>query len=99
MTLLVLGGTSDAKYLAQQLHQAGISLIYSVAGKVGTPKTSYPIISGGFSVFGGLEHFLQQKKITGVLDVTHPYALNITQQACTLAEQNGLPYWRYERPA
>lgn len=101
MTLLLLGGTSDAKYLAHELHISNIPLVYSLAGKV--EKThrhyNYPVIIGGFSQSGGLANFIRQQNITAVLDATHPYATQITEQAFITAQNMNIPYWRYERPA
>ncbi len=34
MTLLVLGGTQEGKRVARRLHQAGLQVIYSIAGLV-----------------------------------------------------------------
>ena len=99
MTLLVLGGTGEAKRMAQRLHQRGVDLIYSVAGLVRQPDVSCPVVSGGFSQHGGLQVYIGEQKITALLDMTHPYALQMSQAALSAAEQLALPYWRYQRPA
>lgn len=99
MKLLLLGGTGEAKQMAARLHQRGVDLIYSVAGLVRQPQLACPVVSGGFSQRGGLQQFIEQQGIAGILDMTHPYAEQMTQTATQIAEQLALPYWRYQRPA
>lgn len=95
--ILLLGGTGDAVGLARQLAQAGVPLIYSIAGLVRHPDLPVPVISGGFSQYGGLEAYLSQQGITGVLDATHPYATNISKAAVQAATSRQIPIWRYLR--
>ncbi len=98
MKLLLLGGTSEAKILAKALHENGIELIYSIAGLVRTPNLNCQVMVGGFSKLGGLNHFIQQHKICGIIDATHPYAQRMSDQAVLSAKQNGIPCWRFNRP-
>ncbi len=98
MTLLLLGGTSDARHLADKLHNQGITLIYSVAGLVRMPDVSCEIITGGFRQFGGLLKYIQQQNISAILDVTHPYAQTMSSTAVTAAKQSNIPCWRFHRP-
>lgn len=99
MKLLLLGGTADGRKLAAQLHEQGIEVIYSVAGLVRKPQLDCQVISGGFSQHGGLENYLQREQITAVLDVTHPYAQQMSSTAQSVCETLNLPYWRFHRPA
>lgn len=99
MKLLLLGGTSEAKQMAARLHQRGVKVIYSVAGLVRQPELACSLVSGGFSQRGGLPLYIEQQAITAILDMTHPYAEQMTQTATQVAKQLALPYWRYQRPA
>jgi len=99
MKLLLLGGTADGRKLAALLHEQGIEVIYSIAGLVRKPPLDCQIISGGFSQHGGLVSYLQQEKITAVLDVTHPYAQQMSSTAQAVCESLNLPYWRFHRQA
>ncbi|MGH1540642.1 MAG: precorrin-6A/cobalt-precorrin-6A reductase [Arenicella sp.] len=99
MKLLILGGTSDARRLAQNLHQRGISVIYSLAGLVRLPVADYTVISGGFSQYGGLVNYLRGHDITGIVDATHPYSMTMSEKASKAARACSLPCWRYHRPA
>jgi precorrin-6A/cobalt-precorrin-6A reductase len=53
---------------------------------------------------GGLDEallgeFMRAQHIGAVLDVSHPFAVEISQGAIAAAQILNLPYWRYERPA
>ncbi|WP_422382135.1 precorrin-6A reductase [Marinicellulosiphila megalodicopiae] len=96
--ILILGGTSDARRLATSLINSQIAVIYSIAGLVRTPDLACQIHIGGFSQYGGMQHYLKDQDIQCVLDATHPFAVNISnkaQQACSLCQTQ---YIRFERP-
>lgn len=97
--LLILGGTADARIMAGKLHEAGVEVIYSVAGMVRRPVLDCQVISGGFSQFGGLANYLKEQQISLLLDATHPYASRISQAAVDAAEQLAIECWRYDRPS
>ena len=99
MKLLLLGGTADARRMADQLHQAGISVVYSIAGLVRVPKVDCQLLVGGFSQFGGLAKYLQEQHIDAILDITHPYAATMSTTAVVAAKALAIPCWRLHRPA
>ncbi|MDQ7073832.1 MAG: precorrin-6A reductase [Gammaproteobacteria bacterium] len=96
--ILLLGGTSEGRILAERFSDAGLKLIYSVAGLVRQPILRVSVITGGFTQFGGLQRYLKSHKIRAVVDATHPYALKISATAQQAALQLGLPYLRFQRP-
>lgn len=101
MKLLILGGTTEGKALAQSLSQSavvGLEIIYSVAGLVRQPELLCEVISGGFSPRGGLQQYLQQNAVDAVFDCTHPYAVQMSTTAVAAARANNIPCWRIERP-
>lgn len=99
MRLLLLGGTSEAKQLARELHRQDVELVYSIAGLVRWPDLPCEVISGGFSRIGGLEQYLRAAGITRVLDATHPFAARMSRGAVEACAAAGIPCWRYLRPA
>ena len=99
MTILLLGGTADARNLADRLLQQDIEIIYSVAGLVRTPDMTCEVLVGGFSALGGLAHYVDEKNISMIVDVTHPYAKKMTQTAMMIAEERNIAYVRFHRPA
>jgi len=99
MTLLILGGTADARHLANNAIKHDIDIIYSVVGLVRVPKLACTLVVGGFSQFGGLENYIAQQKVSAILDVTHPYADVMSTKAALAAKATSIPYWRFHRPA
>ncbi|MCW4629477.1 MULTISPECIES: precorrin-6A/cobalt-precorrin-6A reductase [Marinomonas] len=99
MKILLLGGTADARHLADALHKEGLSVIYSLAGLVRVPKVDCQLVVGGFTQFGGLAQYLTDHNIGAILDVTHPYAQTMSSKAVIAAKEVGIPCWRFHRPA
>lgn len=99
--LWLIGGTSESRELAKQLIQQGIPCTVTVTTE--TARSLYPqspllrVIVGRMNAVQ-IQEFLQLEKIAGILDATHPYAVEISQTAIALSAQNCLPYLRYERP-
>ncbi|SHG42018.1 precorrin-6A/cobalt-precorrin-6A reductase [Marinomonas polaris DSM 16579] len=109
MKILLLGGTADARHLADALHKKGqnqsglnhskLNVIYSLAGLVRIPKVDCQLVVGGFTQFGGLAQYLKDNNIGAILDVTHPYAQTMSSKAVIAAKDVGIPCWRFHRPA
>ncbi len=97
MTILVLGGTSDGRRIADALHVAGLPVLYSVAGLVRPPKVLCEYISGGFTQYGGLANYLRTHCIKAILDATHPYATRISESAKIACDDNKIPCFRFLR--
>lgn len=96
--ILLLGGTADGRQFANQLHNEAFNVVYSVAGLVRMPNVPCAVISGGFSQFGGICEYIGANDISLVLDMTHPYAQNITKQAYQASRELSIPYLRFQRP-
>ena len=101
--VLVLGGTTEGKALVTRLLELGVPVVYSIAGLVRMPEfattaTPYEILHGGFQQFGGLARYLQQARILGVCDATHPFAEKMSATAWAKCRELAIPYWRYQRP-
>lgn len=99
MSLLILGGTSDAKRLTNKLINAGLDVTYSIAGKVRQPEIECKILTGGIQENGGWNDLLTSGIYSAVVDATHPYAARISAQAKEACEQHQLSYYHYRRPA
>ena len=98
MKLLILGGTGEAKKIAQKLITInGLEIIYSIAGLVRKPELNCEVISGGFSQLGGLTKYLQHKKIDLIVDATHPFAAKMSQQALCSAKEVNIPCYSFVR--
>lgn len=96
--VLLLGGTSGASELAQALHQAGVRACFSYAGVTQQPLAQpLPTRSGGFGGAQGLADFIRAQGISHVLDATHPFAAQMSRNACAACEATGTPLLALER--
>lgn len=99
MNILILGGTAEARQLAQRLVAMGHAVTTSLAG-----RTSAPILPEGelrmgkFGGVPGLAAYLRAARIARLVDATHPYAGQISINAVAAAQQSGVPLVRYMRP-
>jgi precorrin-6A/cobalt-precorrin-6A reductase len=99
MTILVLGGTAEARQLATALVTQGVDVISSLAGRVSTPNIPAGRVRvGGFGGAGGLANFLRREHASAVVDATHPFAARITKNVVDAASITGTPLIRLERP-
>jgi precorrin-6A/cobalt-precorrin-6A reductase len=95
--ILVLGGTGDAKRIAQALIALDMPLIYSIAGLVRVPDINCEILVGGFSQHGGLAKVMQQRGVSLLIDATHPFAAQMSHSAAEVSRQLSVPCWRLVR--
>lgn len=97
MTLLLLGGTGEARQIAKQLR--GQDAIISLAGATRNPEPQpLPTRIGGFGGAAGFKDFLHSANITSVLDATHPFAHRITERTAKICGAEGIPYLQFLRP-
>lgn len=98
--VLILGGTRDARALALQIAEAGISAVYSYAGRTVAPvPLPMPTRIGGFGGIDGLCTFLSDANISHIIDATHPFAETMSRHALTASERSGTPLIALSRPA
>jgi precorrin-6A/cobalt-precorrin-6A reductase len=99
VTVLVLGGTSEARDLAGALAAEGTPVISSLAGRVERPRLpAGGVRVGGFGGPGALAAWLSEHGIAAVVDATHPFAQRISESAATACSVSGVPLLRLERP-
>lgn len=100
MTILILGGTAEARVLAAELGRRNLSYVSSLAGRVSRPALPVgPVRVGGFGGIGGLIQFLTEHHVSLIIDATHPFASRISANAAAAARSYGCPLWRLERPS
>lgn len=99
MTVLVLGGTSEARSLAALLVAARIPVVSSLAGAVRQPRLPQGELRvGGFGGVDGLASYLTQQLISAVVDATHPFAARISDNAVIACSRTCTPLLRLGRP-
>ena len=80
--ILILGGTKEAAELARQLTESGNDVTTSLAGRTKEPKPlAGKIRIGGFGGATGLADWIVKNRIEKVIDATHPFATQISQNA------------------
>ncbi|WP_341925528.1 cobalt-precorrin-6A reductase [Nocardioides psychrotolerans] len=99
MSVLLLGGTGEARELARLLVEADIEVLSSLAGRVARPRLPVGETRlGGFGGVEGLRAHLREASYDVVVDATHPFAAGITDHAAQACAAEGVPLLRLERP-
>ena len=100
LRVLLLGGTSEAARLAERLASTpGIAATLSLAGRTINPAASpLPVRTGGFGGVSGLAEYLTRERIALVVDATHPFAAQISNNAIAAAAATGVSLLAVERP-
>ncbi|MET8433887.1 cobalt-precorrin-6A reductase [Streptomyces sp900116325] len=102
MHVLVLGGTTEARRLAESLVgalPAGARVTSSLAGRVASPKLPPGEVRvGGFGGADGLAEWLRTHRVDALIDATHPFAGTISFHAASAATAAHVPLLALRRP-
>ncbi|MGE7369494.1 cobalt-precorrin-6A reductase [Neorhizobium sp. NPDC001467] len=92
-SILILGGTTEARLLATALAKdARFVTSLSLAGRTQTPiEMPVPTRRGGFGGAPGLAGHLADNGIDLLIDATHPYAARISANAAEASRLSGIP--------
>ena len=97
--ILVLGGTAEARALAADLHDRGVPVTSSLAGRVARPRLPPGAVRiGGFGGPDALARWLGEHGVSAVIDATHPFAERISASAARACLTASVPLLRLERP-
>ena len=98
--VLILGGTRDARLLALELVQEpSLDVQMSLAGRTADPlDQGVPTRIGGFGGAKGLAEYLTQNAIDLVIDATHPFASQMSQNAAQAHQASGVALLHVQRP-
>lgn len=98
MKILLLGGTAEAREVAQALQ--GREVVYSLAGATDNPApTGIPSRIGGFGGVAGLAAFLRDGGFTHLIDATHPFAAQMKRHVDLAALETSVGAVHLLRPA
>jgi precorrin-6A/cobalt-precorrin-6A reductase len=99
--ILILGGTAEARQLAERLaERPDLSVTLSLAGRTRSPTAQpVPVRIGGFGGVEGLINELAQRRIDILIDATHPYAAVMSTHAVEAARLSDIPLLMLKRPA
>ncbi|WP_367714248.1 cobalt-precorrin-6A reductase (plasmid) [Nitratireductor sp. GISD-1A_MAKvit] len=100
-TLLILGGTGEARRLAERLcARSALRVVTSLAGRTSTPEALQGEVRvGGFGGADGLARYLEDQRIDLMVDATHPFAARMARNAAEAARLTGVPLITLMRPA
>ena len=93
-----IGGTSDSVNIAKMLAANDILFVVSVA-----TLAAQALYSQDTRVFVGcmnqkqMQSFCRQENIKAIVDASHPYAVEVSQNAIAISAKLNIPYLRYER--
>jgi precorrin-6A/cobalt-precorrin-6A reductase len=110
--VLILGGTTEARRLAEILHPAdagdptrgwssrtGVRVTTSLAGRVSRPTLPPGDVRvGGFGGGDGLAQWLREHHVDALIDATHPFAGTISFNAVSAAATAHVPLLALRRP-
>ncbi len=98
--ILILAGTTEATALARAVAERGIDGTVSFAGRVERPlRQPLPQRVGGFGGSDGLARWVEEHRITHVIDATHPFAVQMSRNAVDGCKAAGVPLVAVTRPA
>jgi precorrin-6A/cobalt-precorrin-6A reductase len=99
MSVLILGGTAEARELARLLVTDGLPVVSSLAGRVAAPALPEGDVRiGGFGGPLGLQDYLTEHRISAVVDATHPFAAQMSRHAAEATRAARTPLLRLARP-
>ncbi|MBY5821731.1 cobalt-precorrin-6A reductase [Rhizobium leguminosarum] len=98
--ILILGGTSEARLLAEALAaRDDCNVLLSLAGRTEKPAAQpVPVRIGGFGGAAALANFLKAGGYDLLIDATHPFAERISANAAFAAETTGIAAIALRRP-
>ncbi len=99
-TVLILGGTTEARALAAALVTQGTwRVVSSLAGRVSSPALpAGELRIGGFGGPDALAAWLRTEGVSAVVDATHPFAARISASVAQAAPAAGVPLLLVRRP-
>ncbi len=98
--VLILGGTTEARVLAERLAgDSRFETTISLAGRTANPISQpVPVRTGGFGGPVGLAQYLRDNGIDVLVDATHPFAANISRNAIAAASAAAIRLISVRRP-
>ncbi|CAI8428902.1 MAG: Precorrin-6A reductase [Rhodospirillaceae bacterium] len=98
--VLILGGTRDARQLAEALAAQGLRVTFALHKPTGAvpPPSGCSLHLGSFGGEEGLADFIRAQGVTQWVNALHPHAATMQARTIKLAPAVGLPFHRLERP-
>lgn len=98
--ILIFGGTTEARLLADHLVAEGFGVVTALAGVTKEPILPRgEIHRGRFGGTGGIVAYAAGQGFSALVDATHPFAAQISANIAAAANRLNVPCFRLERPA
>lgn len=98
--LLIFGGTTEGRHLAEYACEKGVPALLCVATKYGesviSPHPLLTIRQEGLEQ-EQIEEMIRKENFFALIDATHPHAARITEKTAAACSSTGLPYIRVLR--
>jgi len=97
--ILLAGGTKDSRIIAEKLLRDKHEIIVTTATEYGGQLISHLDLEVRVAKLNleGLEKLANEMSVSQIVDATHPYATEISNNLLKLSTILGVPYYRYER--
>ena len=98
--ILIFGGTTEGRLLAEYCHLQEIEAYVSVVSGYGAdllPESEYLHVLSGRMAGDAMEGFMKRASIRAVFDATHPYAAEATRNIKEACGRAGVSYLRVTR--
>ncbi|WP_319371728.1 cobalt-precorrin-6A reductase [uncultured Ilyobacter sp.] len=91
----IIGGTKDSRDIIDRLGKSEI--IVSTATEYGKKLLKGLNVVSESMDLNEMREFIRSKRVDLVLDASHPYAVNVSQNAIEASKAEGVDYLRFER--
>lgn len=97
--ILLLGGTDEARRLAELMVTAGLDVVTSLTGTSSRPRMPRGEVRiGGFGGPEDLARWLRENRASALIDASDPFATDVSVSATRAAHETGTPLLRVLRP-
>lgn len=100
MRILVLGGTKDSREIIKRLLENNYYVIATTASNYGKEliegSNKLQVIAKKMDNYE-MNDLIRKHKISIIVDATHPYARNVSENAIRAAKESNIKYIRFER--
>lgn len=98
--ILIFGGTTEGRQLAEFCAGHGINACISVATEYGAellPQSEYVHIHIGREEASGIAKMIEKLGVSAVIDATHPYAKEVTKNITAACAEKNVTLYRIKR--
>lgn len=97
--ILLAGGTKDSRIIADKLLKNNHKVVVTTATEYGGQLISHLDLEVRVAKLDlkGLRNLVDEMNISCIVDATHPYAIEISNNLLELSIIMNIPYYRYER--